>query len=219
MLLSASKLTPSKRKGSTKPKKGKHSVSVIQLSRGVEESKVKGSSTVTKRKQSAADYGEKIREKTEDFCILGHCLEEYVREQRRNNDKVDLGELIKLIAAFNRSEIGKFSRPLEQLIGEIIRTIQVALPAIPVQGECSHQSPKKVHQEAAEDVIGTVKKGMESREMAQNKSQMAGDVKRLEENLGKLKYESNRLRYFLEEIAAKSNSNNHRNKRKAEEKR
>ena len=33
-----------------------------------------------------------------------------------------------MIGAFNRSEIRKFSRPLEQLIGEIIKTIQVALP-------------------------------------------------------------------------------------------
>ena len=47
-------------------------------------------------------------------------------------------------------------------------------------------------------MIGTVKKGMEARDVVGNKSQMAGDVQKLEENLGRLKYESNRLRYFLE---------------------
>jgi hypothetical protein len=64
---SASKLSKTKNKNvlgeAKKPKKGKHTVSVINLTKNIEESKVKGSSTVTKRKQSSVDLGDRIKEK------------------------------------------------------------------------------------------------------------------------------------------------------------
>jgi hypothetical protein len=43
-------------------KKSKHTISVINLSKNVEE-RQKGSSTVTKRKQSQVNFSDKIREK------------------------------------------------------------------------------------------------------------------------------------------------------------
>ena len=42
-------------------RKNKHTISVINLGKSGEESKFKGSSTVTKRKQSAVDFSDRIR--------------------------------------------------------------------------------------------------------------------------------------------------------------
>ena len=81
----------------------------------MEESKAKASSTVTKRKQSV-DFSEKIKEKLQDFKIISNCLEEYVKEERRNHSVANLIEIVKIIGAFNRSEIAPISNPLEGLV-------------------------------------------------------------------------------------------------------
>jgi translation initiation factor 2 gamma subunit (eIF-2gamma) len=60
--------------------------------------------------------------------VLSTCVEEYVNEERRNNNEVNLGEIIKIICAFNRSEIAPISKPLEKLIDEIVSSIQYSLP-------------------------------------------------------------------------------------------
>jgi hypothetical protein len=90
---SATKLN--RRKKSTtegkKPRKNKHTISVINLGKSTDESKGKGSSTMTKRKPSAVDFGDRIKEKIEDFRVIANCLEEYTREERRNNAEVNLG--------------------------------------------------------------------------------------------------------------------------------
>lgn len=46
---------------------------------------------MTKRKPSAVDFGDRIKEKIEDFRVIANCLEEYTREERRNNAEVNLG--------------------------------------------------------------------------------------------------------------------------------
>jgi hypothetical protein len=58
-----------------KSKKSKKTISIINLTKKIEESKVKGSSTVAKRKKSGVDFSEKLKEKLEDFKILSACLE------------------------------------------------------------------------------------------------------------------------------------------------
>lgn len=47
-----------------------------------------------------------------------------------------------------------------------------------------------------------MKKTQGSRDYLLKKEEYPGEVNTLEENLGRLKYESNRLKYFLEEIAS-----------------
>lgn len=66
---------PEQKKG----KKTKQTISVINLSKNLEESKAKVSSTATKRKQSSVDFSEKLKEKLQDFKIISSCLEEYVK--------------------------------------------------------------------------------------------------------------------------------------------
>jgi len=63
---SASKLSRAKQKtiapcDTKKQRKGKHTISVINLSKTVEEPKVKNSTNVTKRKQSTVNLGDKIK--------------------------------------------------------------------------------------------------------------------------------------------------------------
>ncbi len=55
-------------------------------------------------------------------------MEEYSKEERRNNSEGNLVEILKIIAAFNRSEIGPISKPLERLIREIVHSIEHSLP-------------------------------------------------------------------------------------------
>jgi hypothetical protein len=74
---SATKLSKHKQKSinpDKKTKKNKHTISVINLSKGNEEPKYKNSSTTTKRKHSA-DLTLKIKEKIEDFRIISNCLD------------------------------------------------------------------------------------------------------------------------------------------------
>jgi len=76
---SVSKLSRGKNRNATqadskKNKKGKHILSVINLSKYTDDSKGKGSSKVTKRKQSVGNFGDKIKLKVEDFQILANCL-------------------------------------------------------------------------------------------------------------------------------------------------
>lgn len=211
---SASKLTKTRNrnvggepKDPRKAKKGKHTVSVINLTKNIEESKLKGSSTVTKRKQSSVDLGDRIKEKIEDFKILANCLDEYVREERRNHTEANLPEIIKIIGAFNRSEIAPISKPLEHLIAQIVASIQSSLPQPQLKSilkkSISFDSPNRHITEQSDEVADTVKKGLGSRDLGQKKEEITGDVRKLEENLGKLKYESNRLKYFFEEISSK----------------
>lgn len=129
---SASKLSKMQQKMAIiepkKTKKSKQTISVINLSKNIEDSKGKNSINVTKRKQSAIDLTEKIKEKVNDFKIISTCMSEYVKEERRNNSEANLNEIIKIIGAFNRSEIAPISKPLEKLIGEIVNSIQSSLP-------------------------------------------------------------------------------------------
>lgn len=80
---SATKLSRAKRTivyPENKKKKSKHTISVINLGKNIDESKHKSSSNITKRKQSAGDFSEKIKSKIEDFRIIANCLEEYTKE-------------------------------------------------------------------------------------------------------------------------------------------
>ena len=100
---SASKLSKMAVIEPKKVKKSKQTISVINLSKNIEDSKGKNSTNVTKRKQSAIDLTEKIKEKVHDFKIISTCMSEYVNEERRNNSEANLNEIIKIIGAFNRS--------------------------------------------------------------------------------------------------------------------
>ncbi len=44
--------------------------------------------------------------------MIANCLEEYTKEERKNNEEVNIGEVLKIIGAFNRSEIAPISKPL-----------------------------------------------------------------------------------------------------------
>lgn len=47
---------------------------MINLSKNGGENKLKSSSTATKRKQSAVDFGDRLKEKVDDFRIVANCL-------------------------------------------------------------------------------------------------------------------------------------------------
>jgi len=61
-----------------------------------------------------------IKKKTTHYQILSNCLRTYVKEEEINDNKIDANQIIKLVQAFNKSEISKMSKPLETLISEII---------------------------------------------------------------------------------------------------
>lgn len=64
---SASKVSKSKLKSNShlehkkNKKNSKHTISVINLTKNADDCKIKGSSTVTKRKQSGGDFNEKLK--------------------------------------------------------------------------------------------------------------------------------------------------------------
>lgn len=47
-----------------------------------------------------------------------------MKEEELMDNKVDSGQIIKLVKAFNKVEISKMSKPLEELISEMIELIQ-----------------------------------------------------------------------------------------------
>lgn len=71
----------------------------------------------------------------------------------------------------------------------------------------SFQSPEKQNEEYPKEVKSTVKKTQGSREYLIKREEFPGEVSTLEENLGRLKYESNRLKYFLQQISANPQNN------------
>lgn len=62
-----------------------------------------------------------------------------MKEEKLMDNKVDVGQIIKLVKAFNKAEISKMSRPLEELIGEIVRLIQDTVGEEGVEGEMNEQ--------------------------------------------------------------------------------
>lgn len=43
------------------------------------------------------------------------------------NNKIDVGQIIKMVRAFNKTEIGHLSKPLEELVCEMLGLIQVTV--------------------------------------------------------------------------------------------
>jgi hypothetical protein len=75
-------------------------------------------SSITKRVSKSKDILQKllhnvdIKKKTSHFKILSNCLRSYVKDEELMDNKVDVGQIIKLVKAFNKVEISKMSKPL-----------------------------------------------------------------------------------------------------------
>lgn len=85
---------------------------------------------MTKRVTKSKDFLNKllhnqdIKKKTSHFKILSNCLRSYVKDEEMRDERVDVGQIIRLVRAFNKVEVGKMSKPLEELIGEMIGVIE-----------------------------------------------------------------------------------------------
>jgi hypothetical protein len=101
-----------------------------------------------------------IKKKTSHFKILSSCLRSYVKEEMEVEKKVDVGQIIKLVRAFNRVEIARMSKPLEELIAEMIGLIEETVEkegGVERREEKSYVTPQKVWKEVREGGRGKPK--------------------------------------------------------------
>ena len=98
--------------------KSKHLRSLISL-HGEKET-----SAATKRKVSKMDFESKIKSKASNFQVLSNCLREFAREERKEGKHPSNEQILHLIKAFNKSEIGPISKELQQLINSILDSIE-----------------------------------------------------------------------------------------------